>query len=62
MLTLVKQIVEGYEQHGYSLKDTHISNDHYYMLIPLAEWLSDKNITGIGTINSNQKGLPKEIK
>ena len=36
--------------------------DHYYTSIPLAEWLYDKNITRIGTVNSNQKGLPKEIK
>ena len=37
MLTLVKRIVEGYEQHGYSLKGTNISMDRYYMSIPLAE-------------------------
>ena len=61
-LTLVKRIVEGYEQHGYSLKGTNISMDRYYTSIPLAEWLYDKNITCIGTLNSNQKGLPKEIK
>ena len=61
-LTLVKQIVEGYEQHGYSLKGTNISMDRYYTSIPLAEWLYDKNITCIGTLNSNRKGMPKEIK
>ena len=59
---LVKRIVEGYEQHGYSLKGTNIFMDRYYTSIPLAEWLCDKNITYIGTLNSNQKGLPKEIK
>ena len=32
------------------------------MSIPLAEWLYDKNITCIGTLNSNRKGMPKEIK
>ena len=36
--------------------------DRYYTSIHLAEWLYDKNITCIGTLNSNQKGLPKEIK
>ena len=36
--------------------------DHYYTSIPLAEWLYDKNITRIGTLNSNKKGPPKEIK
>ena len=62
MLTLVKRIVEGYEQHGYSRKGTNISMDRYYMSIPLAEWLYRKNITCIGTLNSNWKGLSKEIK
>ena len=62
MLTLVKQIVEGYEQHGYSLKGTNISMDRYYTSIPLTEWLYRKNITCIETINSNGKGLSKNIK
>ena len=48
-LILVKQIVEDYEQHGYSLKGTNISMDHYYTSIPQAEWPYDKNITYIGT-------------
>ena len=58
----MKRIVEGYEQHGYSLKGTNISMNRYYTSIPLAEWLYDKNISCIGTLNSNQKELPKEIK
>ena len=36
--------------------------DRYCTTIPLVEWLCDKNIACIGTLNSNQKGLPKEIK
>ena len=52
-LTLVKQIVEGYEQHGYSLKGTNIWMDYYYTSIPLAEWLYEKKNTCIGTLNSN---------
>ena len=32
------------------------------MFIPLAEWLYNKNITCIGTLNSNRKEMPKEIK
>ena len=62
MLTVVKRIVKGYKQHGYSMKDTNISMDLYYTSIPLADWPYDKNITCIGTLNSNRKGLPKEIK
>ena len=61
-LTLVERIVEGFEQHGYSLKGTNIPMEHYYTSILLAEWLYDKNITCIGTLNSNRKGLPKKIK
>ena len=61
-LTLVKQIAKGYEQHGYSLKSTNISMDRYYTSILLNEWLYNENITCIGTLNSNRKGLSKEIK
>ena len=60
-LTLVKQIVEDYEQHVYSLKGTNFSMDYYYTSISLAEWLYDKSITCIGTLISNRKGLLKEI-
>ena len=61
-LNLVEQIVEVYEQHGYSLKGTNISMDRYYISIPLTEWLYYIIITCIGTLNSNRKGLPKKIK
>ena len=61
-LTSVKQFVEGYEIHGYLLKGANISIDRYYTSIPLSEWLYRKNITCIGTLNSNRKELPKEIK
>ena len=56
----MKQIVEGYEQHGYSLKGT--SMDQYYMPISLAERLFNKNITWIEMLNSNQKRLPLKSK
>ena len=58
----MKRVVEDYEQHGYSLKGTKISMDCYYTSILLVKWLYDKNITCIGTLNSNWKGLPKEIR
>ena len=61
-MTLVKRIVEGYEQHGYSLKGTNISMNRYCTSIPLTGWLYDKNFTCIGTLNSNRRGLPKETK
>ena len=61
-LTSVKQFVEGYEIHGYLLKGANISIDRYYTSIALSEWLYKKNITCIGTLNSNRKELPNEIK
>ena len=36
--------------------------DRYCTSIPLAEWLYDKNITSLVTLNSNRKGLLKEIR
>ena len=50
-LTIVKRIIEDFEQHGYSLKGTNISMDCYYTSIPLSEWLYEKNIICIGTLN-----------
>ena len=52
-LTLVRRILEGYKQHGYSLKGTNVFMDRYYTSILMVEWLYDKNITCIGTLNSN---------
>ena len=61
-LTLVKRICEGYEQSGYPLRGSNISMDRCYTAIPLAKWLYSKHITCIGAIQTNRKGLPKEIK
>ena len=61
-MTLVKRIVEGYKTNGFNLSGTNISMDRYYTSIPIAEWLHEKKITCIVTMNSNQKGLPTELK
>ena len=61
-MTLVKRIVEGYETNGFNLSGTNISMDRYYTSIPIAEWLYEKKITCIATMNSNRKGLPTEMK
>ena len=58
----VQQLVEGYEEQGYSLKSTNISVDMYYTLILLAKWRYEKNNTCIGAFQMNQKGLPIEVK
>ena len=36
--------------------------DRYYTSIPLATWLYSKHITCVGTLQTNRKGLPKEIR
>ena len=46
-LTLVKRIVEVYEQNDYPLRGSNISMDQYYTSIPLAKWLYRKYITCI---------------
>ena len=56
------EVVYGYESLGYSLKGANISMDRYYMPIPLAEWLLNKGITMIGTMNNNRKGIPPGMK
>ena len=61
-MTLVKRIVEGYETNGFNLSGTNILMDRYYTSIPIAEWLYEKKITCIATMNSNWKGLPTEMK
>ena len=61
-LALAKRIVEVYEQNGYPLRGSNISMDQYYTSIPLAKWLYRKQITCIRTIQTNRKGLLKEIK
>ena len=61
-MTLVKRIVEGYETNGFNLSGTNISIDRYYTSIPMAEWLYEKKITCLATMNSNRKGLPTEMK
>ena len=51
----MKQTVESYEQHGYSLKVTNISMDCYYTSIPLMEWLCEKNIPFRKVCQKNSK-------
>ena len=51
-----------YETNGFNLSGMNISMDRYYTSIPIAEWLHEKKITCIATMNSNPKGLPIEMK
>ena len=56
----VKYLVNATE-HDVSLKGRNISTDRLYTSIPLANWLLDRNITTVGTLNSNRIGFPDEI-
>ena len=44
------------------LQGRNITHDRLYTSIPLAKWLLSHNITCLGTIQANRKGIPKEIK
>lgn len=44
-----------------SLKGANISVDRLYTSVDWAEWALTKNITTVGTLNTNRRGIPKEI-
>ena len=39
-----------------------MSYDRLYTSIPMAQWLLDRGITSVRTLQSNQKGIPDETK
>ena len=45
-----------------SIRGRNISMDRYFTSIPLSEWLLDKNITFVGTLQKNHIGITAEIK
>ena len=49
------------EQHT-DLKGRNISYDRLYTSITLANWLLERNITTVGTLKGNRKGVPEEVK
>jgi hypothetical protein len=57
----VVRLVEGLEAHV-SLKRLNITMDRLYTGFDLIDWLLAKKITAVGTIMSNRKGIPIEIK
>ena len=44
------------------LKGSNISMDNLYTSILLANEIMDKNVTMLGTIRANRKGIPNEVK
>ncbi|CAH1252394.1 PGBD4 [Branchiostoma lanceolatum] len=57
----VKAIVEGLER-SINLRGRNISFDRLYTSIPLCQWLLDRGITSVGTLNSIRRGIPSEMK
>ena len=44
------------------LKGKNISYDRLYTSITLANWLLERNITTVGRLKGNRKGVPEEVK
>ena len=44
-----------------NLAGWNITYDRFYTSIALEKWLVEKNITSVGTIQANQKGIPAEL-
>ncbi len=61
VLNQVKYLVNNIQQ-TVSIQGRNISLDRHYTSIDLANWLLSKKITMIGTLQTNRKGIPKEIK
>ena len=57
----MKWLVNNFQIYG-TLQGQNISFNRYFTSVPLAEWCLEKNIPIVGTLKSNQKGIPKEMK
>ena len=57
---VTKHMVEKISNYT-SLKGKNIGFDRLYTSIPLAYWLLVKDITSVGTLVPNRRGLPKEF-
>ena len=57
----VRYLMQNLECHT-NLVGRNISYDRLYISIPKAQWLLDRGITSAGTLQSNRKGIPTEIK
>ena len=57
----VKYLVENLSIYV-DLQGRNISFDRLYTSVPLAQWLLSHNITCVGTLQSNRRGIPVEIK
>ena len=57
----VKYLIQNLECHT-NLVARNMSYDRLYTSISMAQWLLDCGITSVGTLQSNRKGIPAEIK
>ena len=56
-----KWLVNNFQIYG-TLQGQNISLDRYFTSVTLAEWCLERNTTIVGTLKSDQKGIPKEMK
>ena len=59
--SLLQRLVGGYEEHRYSLEGTNIRQQEW-QVNPVSDMAVWKNVTCVGTILMNRKGLSIEIK
>ena len=57
----VKYLVQNFQNYV-DLQGRNISFDRLYTSVSLAQWLLSQNITCVGTLQSNRRGIPNEIK
>ena len=58
---VVKYLISKLQKHV-DLQGRNILFDRLYTTVPLAQWLLSHNITCVGTIQANRRGIPVEIK
>jgi hypothetical protein len=58
---IVKQMIERLLENKVSLAGRNISFDRLYTSISIQLWLYEKNITSLGTMQLNRKGIPAEM-
>ena len=55
-----KWLVNNFQIYG-TLQGRNIFLDRYFTSVTLAEWCLERNITIVGTLKSDRKGIPKEV-
>ena len=61
MSQTVKYLIQNLECHT-NLVARNILYDRLYTSIPMAQWLLDREKTSVGTLQSNRKAIPAEIR